>query len=722
MPNRPRSHVLWLAIGLATTALATVGAPASTFAQPNPPELRARRVDVPPRIDGVLDDDAWSGAPLPLDTWVSYNPMRGQRASEQTKVWVAYDDHAIYFAFKCFDTQPDRIRTNISRRDDAFNDDWVGLSLDSSRAGQAAYHMFVNPSGIQMDAINSGSNGEDFAPDWVWQSAGHVDPDGYSVEIRLPLEAIRFRSGANVRMGILFWRRLSRMGVSWAWPEILPGKWVFETHVPLIFEELHQPRLLEVIPSATLSTKQSRATETAWSPRTSTGNLGASLKYGVTSTVTLEATGNPDFSQVESDAYQVEVNNRYPVFFSEKRPFFMEGLGLFNLAGTGGDSSMRTAVHTRRIVDPSAGLKMTGTAGRQSFAVLSAGDRSPGDGRQRLFTIGREVLNFGKGQYIGALVTDTEHGAEHNRVIGGDAAFRDGDHFTWNGSLLSSYSRSLDGPSTHGVASQGTYQYSTLRFNFSGQVEHYDRGFQMDTAFLNRVGFTRMWEYQEVSFYPTPSRYGWIKRIAPFFWISGAKDRVQGGGESYALPGIRFYFTKAAFIRLDYARGHETFAGRRFQIGQASASGNIQLTRWLSLSDSFSAGPATFYDPTQPFQGDKKTANVTVGFQPNAKLNHNLSYDFVTFNRRSSGDNVYRVHIVNLRNAYQFTPHFFLRAITQFDSSQRRVLGDFLASYELSPGTLAYAGYGTLFESGDTNTYRTTVRSFFFKVSYLARL
>jgi hypothetical protein len=145
---RPRSHLFWLATGLTTTVLATAGAPASAFAQLNPPELRARHVDVPPKIDGVLDDDAWSGAPLPLDTWVSYNPLRGQRASERTNVWVAYDDHAIYFAFKCFDTQPDKIRTNISRRDDAFNDDWVGLSLDSSRAGQVAYHMFVNPSGI----------------------------------------------------------------------------------------------------------------------------------------------------------------------------------------------------------------------------------------------------------------------------------------------------------------------------------------------------------------------------------------------------------------------------------------------------------------------------------------------------------------------------------------------------------------------------------------------
>ncbi len=118
--------------------------------------------------------------------------------------------------------QPGKIRTNISRRDNAFGDDWVGVSLDSSRAGQLAYHLFVNPSGIQMDALQSGSSGEDFAPDWVWQSAGHVGADGWSAEIRVPLENIRFRSGADVRMGVLFWRRLSRTGVSTSWPEMAP--------------------------------------------------------------------------------------------------------------------------------------------------------------------------------------------------------------------------------------------------------------------------------------------------------------------------------------------------------------------------------------------------------------------------------------------------------------------------------------------------------------------
>ena len=175
----------------------------------------------------------------------------------------------------------------------------------------------------------------------------------------------------------MFFRRISRSGMSWSWPGMPPGKWVFESNVPLMFDELHQPRLLEVIPSATLSRNQTRDAASAWNNPRSKGELGASVKYGVTSTVTLEGTVNPDFSQVESDAFEVEVNNRFPIFFSEKRPFFMEGLGLFNLAGTGGDANMRTAVHTRRIIDPSGGLKVTGTAVRSGWADARAASADP---------------------------------------------------------------------------------------------------------------------------------------------------------------------------------------------------------------------------------------------------------------------------------------------------------------------------------------------------------
>ena len=443
--------------------------PGETRGQTTPPaDLTAHRISIPPRLDGVLDDEAWARDPLPLNTWMSYNPMRGEAAAEQTSVWIAYDDSAVYFAFRCLDTQPDRIRTNISRRDNAFNDDWVGLSLDSSRAGQLAYHLFVNPSGIQMDALQSGSNGEDFAPDWVWQSAGHVGAEGWSVEIRVPLENIRFRSGPHVEMGVLFWRRLSRTGVSTSWPEMPPGKWVFDANAVVVFDELQSRRLLEVIPSSTFSSNQARRDESLWNGSRARGDFGVSVKYGVTSAVTLDATVNPDFSQVESDAFEVEVNQRFPVFFSEKRPFFMEGLGLFNIAGTDGDATMRTAVHTRQIIDPSAGLKLTGAAGRHTFGVLSSADADPEGTRQRVFTVAREVINFGRGQYAGLLLSDTEFGADHNRVAGRRCRLQAGRTlFRERIVPFVALAMTLTGETSNGIGTQGSYSYNTTRASTS---------------------------------------------------------------------------------------------------------------------------------------------------------------------------------------------------------------------------------------------------------------
>src|SRR5712691_1739019 len=243
-----------LALGFLVLSQVAASANAQAIARP---ELHAERATTPPKLDGVLDDAAWAHEPMALEPWVSYNPLRGEPEKQRTSVWIAYDADAIYFAFRCFDDEPGKIRTTITRRDNAWNDDWIALSLDSTRAGQVAYHMFVNPSGIQMDALNTGKN-EDSAPDWVWQSAGRIDTQGYVVEIRLPLQSIRFHGGSDVRMGIMFFRHNSRLGTSWSWPEMPPGKWVFETHVPLVFTELHQPRVFEIIPSATVSSNQTR--------------------------------------------------------------------------------------------------------------------------------------------------------------------------------------------------------------------------------------------------------------------------------------------------------------------------------------------------------------------------------------------------------------------------------------------------------------------------------
>ena len=194
------------------------------------PPLVATRTTTAPTIDGALDDEAWRGAPQPTGEWRSYNPLNGDTIPQQTRVWIAYDDRYLYFAFQCDDQEPDRIKASVARRDTIFADDWVGLSLDALGTGQVSYHMMVNPVGVQLDMLNSASSFEDLAPDWIWDSAGHRTPTGYSVEIRLPLESIRFKGGDSVRMGILFWRHISRSGVSVSWPAMNSGQWVFDVH------------------------------------------------------------------------------------------------------------------------------------------------------------------------------------------------------------------------------------------------------------------------------------------------------------------------------------------------------------------------------------------------------------------------------------------------------------------------------------------------------------
>src|SRR4029453_8598274 len=194
--------------------------------------LRATRLSTPPVIDGALDDEAWTGAPLPTDKWLSYNPLHGDSVAQQTSVWVGYDNDALYFAFRCDDPEPSRIKTSITRRDNIWSDDWVGLSLDALGTGQ-------------------------------------------------PLQTIRFKGGSDVQMGILFWRRVSRIGVSVSWPALEPGKWVFQKHSKLAFADIAARPTREIIPSATFSRDQIRATPSDWGAADNHGALGLSVKGGL---------------------------------------------------------------------------------------------------------------------------------------------------------------------------------------------------------------------------------------------------------------------------------------------------------------------------------------------------------------------------------------------------------------------------------------------------------
>jgi hypothetical protein len=742
--ERARAEIS-LVVLASSLAVAPVAAGAQTTtakeAQPSTarPALRSQRLSEPPTIDGVLDDGAWRDAAAEVGEWLSYNPLHGDPIPQKTKVWIAHDPDYIYFAFQCDDPNPSAVKTSVTRRDNIWADDWVGISLDALGTGQFSYHLMVNPSGVQLDMLNSASGGEDQSPDYVWDSAGRRNDAGYAVEIRIPLQTIRFRGGPDVRMGILFWRRVSRAGVSVAWPPLEPSKWVFEKHASLSFGEL-KPRLArEVIPSTTYVRTQSRNAPSQWGGADNEGDLGISAKYGITSTVTLEATVNPDFSQVESDAFQVEVNQRFPIFFSEKRPFFMEGAGIFTLAGQGNDNSFQSAVHTRRIVDPMFGAKVTGSAGKLSFGTLSALDQSPGrnlpegdpdTGRDRLFNIGRAQYSLGPSNYVGGIAIDTEYAGGYNRVVGADISWRMSPRQRISGFALASASRAPRATEgTSGLGAQAGYEYSTRRLVLIGYGEHYDRDFQMETAFINRVGITGGWGFAEYSFYPTKTK-PWLLRISPFSFTQGGRDREAGGNELLQVSGIRFRFSRQGFARIDRFDGFETWAGQRFDRERWRMQGSVQLYRWLSLDGQLFFGNAVFYDPEEPFLGKSTDTRVGLTLQPSGRLSQALSYRHVAFDRASTGEPVYDLDLIYSRTTYQFSRQFFLRSIVQFDSSRFRVLTDFLSSYELRPGTVVYAGYGSLIErrgyiDGEwlpgRGDYETSQRGFFFNASYLHR-
>jgi hypothetical protein len=736
MPNAhlclERAAVVACVLALLTGGTAAAQSPARAV-------LRAVAVTEPPTIDGVLDDVAWSGDAQPTGEWLSYNPLHGDRIPQQTRVWIAHDSRHVYFAFQCDDPDPSAIKTSVTRRDNIWADDWVGLSLDALGSGQTSYHLMVNPSGIQLDLLNTISGNEDPSPDYVWDSAGRTNDRGYSVEIRVPLQTLRFRGGKNVSMGVLFWRRVSRSGVSVSWPPLQPGKWVFENHASLNFDSLPAIKTRELIPSATFASSQERERPERWSSIDGNSDFGFSSKIGLTSTVTLEATVNPDFSQVESDAFQVEVNQRFPVFFSEKRPFFMEGAGLFMLAGSRMDSSMISAVHTRHIVDPSAGFKVTGSVGRVQFGTLTAVDDAAPEAyqedpaladRDRVFNIARAQYSLGASNYVGATATDAEFAGSFNRVAGGDLSWRIRD--TQRVTAMALYSTTRDvgaGSSRGGFAGSASWAYETKRQNVIGFIEHYDRAFRMDTAFYNRVGITSGWAYTDWNFYPE-KRLKWIKRIVPFVYSQYGRDRNAGGRESITVSGGRFSFTRQGFFRADYIVGYEPWNGVRYKVRRPRFFGSLQPFRWIGVSGYVDWGPAIYYDAAEPFAGWSRNTRAEISWQPTSRMNQAVEYRRVDFERLDTRAPVYELELVNTKTTFQFTKQFFVRAIAQYDSLRERVLSDFLASYELRPGTVVYVGYGSLYErrafveeawvehAGD---YLTTRRGFFFKASYLYR-
>ena len=695
------------------------------------------------RIDGRLTEPVWALAPISRQ-WTTFNPVYGEKLDFPTDIWLAYDQGNLYFAFRCYDPEPAKIKTSLAKRDSGGSDDWIGVAIDGLNNRQSTFEFYVNPSGVQLDGMSTAMYADnlDVSHDFVWESAARIDADGYTVEMRIPLESLRFKGGAEVAMGMMFFRHISRLGRMGSWPEIKAGRNQYHFLVTVGFNDLRQPLNLELLPNFTFNRGSERSDDISWGTAQWNANAGLSLKYGLSSSVTAEATINPDFSQVESDAFQVEVNQRYPVFYSEKRPFFMEGINSFDF-GLINNGMMPASVYTRFIADPGWAAKLSGTAGRTQFALLAADDRTPGldwedgsnpdAGRRATWGLLRMKTSLGSDNSLGLIYSGRNFAGGVNQVVGADLQYR----LFKNLRLLFFYLHSETvtaerEPSRSGNGVSAMAQYSDRRWQTWATGEVWDRDFVMDSAFLYRSAISRGQLFLGRNLYPRRGG-SWWERLQASFRFEAIHDLETGLDDRSANFALGLFTKRSGFFRVTFSDNQEAWAGRLFSYQTWTGNGNVQVSKWLSASAQLQLGEKIYYDAHDPFLGSGLRFELAATVQPGIHLKLDLDYARDALSRRVAGrrEPVYTVQIVNLLASYQFNRNFFVRGALRYDDYQKQLLTDFLASFTLIPGTVLHLGYGSLYESRQwadahwvpgQGRLREMKNSLFFKVSYLWRI
>ena len=721
-----RGHRLILGSLILLVAVARTGSAAGAD---RPAPLIPFRADTPPVIDGRLDDPVWTQAPS--DTgFKTWRPDFGKDLPEETAVYYAYDRENLYFAFRCRDREPARIKASVAARDNINPDDWVCLNLDTFNDQQSLYAFYVNPLGIQADSKFEG-NQEDFTIDVVWFSAGRIDAEGYTIEVRIPFKSIRYRHRDPVEMGVVCERNISRLSTSGTFPPLDPRRgYDFLTQTrPLRFTDIKHYTLLEMLPAFTHG-KASLIDQGALAAQKGESDLSLTAKYGLTSQLVLDGTVNPDFSQVESDAGQVDFNLRYALFYPEKRPFFLEGREKFTLAATEPGNPLESAVHTRTIIDPLLGFKLNGKVGpRDTIATIYALDKLPSESAEDYAHIGiaRYKHALSGDSYIGGIWTGRFEGSRYNVVAGMDGNIRlsPSSFFAYQalGSMTKTPDESAD---VKGQALNLLYYYATRNRLFEVTFQDLGKDFMTETGYLTRNGLTRLKVGYLPMIYPKSRTF---LRIDPIFHTINIRDKFSGLFETQDTFDLRLILPRNTTLIAGAGYLTEIFLGQRFGRSRVRVVGSSQIAKQLLLETRYVYGQKIRYLES-PFQGRGSDAEFSVTYLPLDKLNFGLAFAYSNFFRSSDGTKEYDYAIIRSQNTYQVNKYLFFRAIVEYNSFYKNLMTDLLASFTYIPGTVIHLGYGSLYEKiawedgayVPSDRFLETKRSFFFKVSYLWRL
>jgi hypothetical protein len=749
MPLVPRRPFPCVGLLFAVALLA----PAARAADPAAgPPLTIRRAPGAIAIDGDLDDAGWQGIE-PITTWFETRVGDNIEPQVANAAFLAYDEHYFYAAFRCADPNPERIRAPLGDHDAVpSSTDYAGVILDSRNDGKTAQMFLANPRGVQYDALSSDVSGEDNAPDYFWEAKGRITASGWNLEIRIPFSSLRYARQAESTWGVLLYRNYPRDRRYQFFSARLPRDvncFICNSSKLTGLAQLPHGSHLVLAPFAT-------AGQTSL-PRDELGSdleaedvdteVGADLKWNPSAGAAIDATLNPDFSQVESDAAQIVANERFALFFPEKRPFFLEGVDLF--------STPIQAVYTRTITSPQAGLRATGRVGPASYTALVTRDRGDGsvilpgpqgsDFADQDFRSDVAVVRVRRdlGQsFVSVLATTREiQDGGHNRVFGPDFQWRPKTTDTFTGQALWSESETPERPDLAGEwdgrrlsdrALMAWWQHSTPHLDWFTQVQDFGKDFRTDNGFVPQVGYRE--GYLELGYTIRPEDT-FLSRVRLFSvnWYDALPEgdelnrRIELGA---GMDGKWNSFLRVELNHDEIRVGNELLSRFRPRVYLESSPGRVFN---LFSIDSYFGQEIDFANARE---GTGTTLAGSLSLRPNdhLELRANASRRWLNVDADSGrSGRLFLAEVERLRATWSFDARSFLRVIGQYVQTKRDPLlytltvgkkdADLslsvLFAYKLNWQTVLYAGYGdnrAFAES--TGDLEESGRQAFAKISY----
>ena len=705
------------------------------------PTVRPTRTSAPPLIDGRLDDAVWQTA-AKLTGFVQYQPVDGAPPSEPTDVFIAYDDSHLYFGFHAYYSNPSILRANRVDRDRAFGDDLLTIYFDTFVDQQRSYDFDVNAYNVQGDGIINLSRGRGGIPpadrswDTLFDSGAQIVEDGFTAEMAIPFKSLRYPQlpeGVPHRWGFQFVREikeLDREEIVWAPMSRDVSGFMAQMGVLEGMTDLSTSRNLEIMPMFTAIQFGSLESSGAF-PVDISPEGGVNVKYGVTSDLVADFTLNPDFSQIESDRPQVEVNRRFPLFFPELRPFFIEGNEIFQVRGP------VTFVHTRTIVDPRYGAKLTGKTGKLAVGVLAANDEGPGNledrtdalyGETARTFIGRVKYDLYSESHIGAILTNRDFLDSHSRLGGVDASFRLSPQHRVSMVAVGATNRDLEGIETDGHVFDVNITQDGRNLDWSVGTYEITPGFDTDVGFVRRNDQRRASGNISYRWFPL----NWILDWGPRFSYGRNWDFDGVLEDEDSRLRVNFSLTRNLRANADASRDMERFGGIDFIKHRYGFGGGVN-NRTFSVNASLDAGDQIFFDPDKPFLGRQVGTRLSLTVRPLPRLQSQVSLNTSRFTDVfGSHDEVFDVKIIRTQTTYQLGGPLLVRNITEYDTFDKQFDVNVLFTYRVNGGTVFYVGYDDHYQQEArideledrvflTERFRRTNRAVFTKLQYLFR-